>query len=56
MGAHKWTWWFLAFAFAILITIHLAKMVMAENVSLVCLLSLSDSACLSEGLCVTGWE
>jgi len=33
VGAHKWTWWFVAFAFAILITIQLAKMVMAENVS-----------------------
>jgi bacteriorhodopsin len=33
VGAHKWTWWFVAFAFAILITIQLVKMLMAENVS-----------------------
>jgi len=33
VGAHKWTWWFVAFAFAILITVQLVKMLMAENVS-----------------------
>ena len=33
VGAHKWVWWFVAFCFAILITIQLAKMVMNENTS-----------------------
>jgi len=33
VGAHKWTWWFVALVFAILITIQLVKMCMAENVA-----------------------
>lgn len=33
VGAHKWTWWFVTLVFAILITIQLAKMCMAENVA-----------------------
>merc|ERR1719263_2619357 len=33
VGAHKWTWWFVSLAFAVLLTIQLAKMVMSENVS-----------------------
>ena len=33
VGPHKWVWWFVAFAFAILITIQLSKMVMNENTS-----------------------
>jgi len=33
VGAHKWTWWAVAFVFAILLVVQLAKMCMAENVA-----------------------
>jgi len=33
VGAHKWTWWCVSLAFAVLLVIQLAKMVMADNVS-----------------------
>ena len=33
VGGHKWTWWFVSFAFAVLITIQLAKVAMDENAS-----------------------
>lgn len=53
VGAHKWTWWFVALAFAILLTIQLAKMVMAENVSLSTLsLSFSQILCAQPSIVV----
>lgn len=33
VGAHKWTWWFAALIFAVLLVIQLAKMAMSEGVS-----------------------
>ena len=36
VGSSKWTWWFVTLVFAVLITIDLAKLVMAPSVSDVC--------------------
>ena len=57
VGAHKWTWWFVALAFAVLLVIQLAKMVMAENVSeiakmLTCTFCVCVCACVFVCLCV----
>jgi hypothetical protein len=57
VGAHKWTWWFVALAFAVLLVIQLAKMVMAENVSeiakmLTCTFCVCVCACVFVCVCV----